>query len=113
MDAFNEDVMEVLVKKEETGKLMADLYEFPYFNIESPPSLERMGNQIEQRYKISIQTIERLANIEHSFTKYKAILYPFRIVSDECIPVEGYEWVDRQRLKDLPFSSGHRKLLIL
>ncbi len=85
----------VLVKKGAKGKVMEDLYEFPY--IEGPKSkMQRLRGE------------RALSPCSHSFTKYKAHLFPFWIRQKEKTPGK---WVEISRLSELPFSSGHRKIL--
>lgn len=103
-----------LLKKGEPGKVMADLYEFPYFE---------MGNELWPRKKIveailetfgiEVQKIEKLKMVTHSFTCYKAELFPFRFQVDSPLEIEGYRWVEEKEIESLPFSSGHRRILSL
>ncbi len=92
----------VLVRKEKTGKVMADLYEFPYFE-------EQIHSGMLFDLEVSYQG--DLPKVTHTFTKYRAHLYPsvWEVHSRE--DVEGYEWILSDELKKLPFSSGHRKIL--
>jgi A/G-specific adenine glycosylase len=75
-----------LVRKNGEGKVMADLYEFPY--IEG----KHWGGQV----------------VRHTFTRFRATLHvaQFEISS----PIDG-EWVTLEEARRLPFSSGHRQIL--
>ena len=85
----------LLVRKGEKGKVMEDLYEFPY--IEGPKTkMMRFSNG------------EPLKACSHTFTKYKAHLFPFFIRKKE--KSKG-RWVEISKIWELPFSSGHRKIL--
>lgn len=86
-----------LVKKGEEGKVMAGLYEFPYVE----------GKSVNMAGK---KNWMRLPPCTHSFTRYKAHLFPYLIRGDWSLE-EGYEWVEMAELSKLPFSSGHRKIL--
>lgn len=96
----------VLLKKGEKGKIMQDLYEFPW--VEGlPPKLHFCDQLI-----LNLKKETQFPPVEHSFTKYRATLYPFLIELKECCNFAGYEWVLKESLKELPFSSGHRQLLL-
>ncbi len=101
----------VLVKKGEAGKVMADLYEFPYFEMEgSVWSQKRVLQAVEERFGLKAHVGEKLQEVTHTFTRYKAHLYPIRLKA-AMREIEGYEWVAKGRLFELPFSSGHRRIL--
>lgn len=99
----------VLVKKGEKGKVMADLYEFPYFEVEEIWPEKK----VREAFGMEVKRIEKLPRVAHTFTRYKAELYPFRLYAEREKKVDGYEWVERERLRELPFSSGHRRILEL
>lgn len=90
----------ILVRKGEAGKIMADLYEFPYIEV---------VQFLEYILKEADQSLIKLTICSHSFTQYKATLYPYLIKTKRF--ESEYEWVEVARLKELPFSSGHRKIL--
>lgn len=93
-----------LVRKGSEGRLMEGLYEFPYVEKEKPQSCN-------------------LPSVVHSFTRYKAHLFPRHAVFSEkkeglgflrqsgILSLESYIWVEIERLAELPFSAGHRKIL--
>ncbi len=97
----------VLVKKETAGRLMADLYEFPYVEKGREPELLRPF----------------LPLVKHAFTRYIAHLSPYSFsfarqsegisFLRQCgiVSLKGYVWVELSCLKLLPFSAGHRKIL--
>lgn len=87
-----------LVGQVASGKVMAGLYEFPYF--------ER-GETWRKKGMVLVRTLDP---IEHSFTRFRAKLYPHLIQCEKEIPLTGYDWIPIDKLKVLPFSSGHRKL---
>lgn len=84
----------VLVEKGEKGKVMEGLYEFPY--VEMNKSKKFSGIELTPRV--------------HTFTKYKAHLFPY-LVKSNCRFKSELEWIEISRLEELPFSSGHRKIL--
>ncbi len=90
----------ILVRKGEKGKVMADLYEFSYIEVER--ELEYILNQADQLFI-------KLTPCNHTFTKYKAHLFPYLIKTKQF--ESENEWIEIAKLKELPFSSGHRKIL--
>jgi A/G-specific adenine glycosylase len=102
-----------LVGQVEEGKIMAGLYEFPYLEL---PSSEINQNVIEQHLStlgLSFRFIKSLSPISHTFTRFKATLFPVICEIDQPISIPNYEWVDKFEFEKLPFSSGHRKVLTL
>ncbi len=103
---------QLLVKKGEAGKVMADLYEFPYFEMEDQGgSHQWILQQGVERFALSLSIEKRRPRITHTFTRYKAHLYPYECRAEKPLPIPGYEWVAKEHLKTLPFSSGHRRLV--
>jgi A/G-specific adenine glycosylase len=95
-----------LVKKGEAGKVMADLYEFPYFE----GRMYRL-TQIGKSLGLEVEFVQRLEAVVHTFTRFKAHLYPVLLKTSSPVSVPGFMWVFKKQLKDLPFSSGHRRIL--
>ncbi|MBS0624714.1 MAG: A/G-specific adenine glycosylase [Verrucomicrobia bacterium] len=96
----------VLVRKGESGKVMADLYEFPYFEQD-----EGAAHKIlKDRWGIE-GNLKKLGAVKHSFTRFSATLFPYKISIESRRLVPGYIWVEVERLTQIPFSSGHRKIL--
>ncbi len=96
---------QILVRKGEKGKVMADLYEFPYFEgiAQSPGHLEKILG-------FKVEFVQNLREVIQTFTRYKARLFPCLLKTATPVPVAGAAWVARERLSDLPFSAGHRKI---
>jgi A/G-specific adenine glycosylase len=103
----------VLVKKGEAGKVMADLYEFPYFEMDAEWSQDKLLKKLQKEWGIRGKVERRLPKVSHTFTRYKADLFPYRISLESLCEIPGYEWVAHKQLKELPFSSGHRRILKL
>lgn len=102
----------VLVKKGEKGKVMADLWEFPYVEISKKETEEKVLHALaESLFNLPLNYHQPLPEVAHGFTRYRAFLYPHHWHSEEQFPVSSYGWVLRKELKNLPFSSGHRKIL--
>lgn len=79
-----------LVGKKQEG-VMADLYEFYSEDLSGPPAAK--------------------APVTHTFTRYKAHLFPEAVKVKARLNKPGFEWVLKQELSKLPFSSGHKKIL--
>ncbi len=97
-----------LVKKQEEGKVMGGLYEFPY--VEGRLEMDLAKKVVKGWGGKSVCFVSRLRDVSHTFTRYKARLSPFLFQCDPFFPLEGYEWVKKKELDALPFSSGHRIL---
>lgn len=96
-----------LLRKGEKGSLMADLYEFPYFE-----GLDRglVSELLSETFNLSATFVEDLPEVQHHFTRYRAILSPSLWEVSENIEVENYLWIDRFSMEELPFSAGHKKI---
>lgn len=94
-----------LVRREEEGQVMGGLYQFPYFEMD--------GRDIETcvaSLGLEAQAVDALPEFKHTFTSYRAHLYPWLLEGGQR-EIPGYTWVRERELKYLPFSSGHRKIL--
>ncbi|MDN3506130.1 MAG: A/G-specific adenine glycosylase [Simkaniaceae bacterium] len=92
---------EFLIQKQEGKKVMAGLFEFPYFEEET---------QFESFYPGKLQKVGPLSEVKHTFTRYRARLIPTLWEAEVKMRIEGYIWVEKEKLRELPFSSGHRKI---
>ncbi len=101
-----------LIRRGEKGKVMQDLYEFPFFSHSSEGMvLSVLIHQIKQSLGLIVFGIGSLKQVKHSFTRFRVHLFPFQLVCNERIEVEGFTWIPAQDLKNHPFSSGHRRIL--
>jgi len=100
-----------LVSRGKQGRVMADLYEFPYFDIRegcfSPTQLQR---DIEETYALKVVQQRMLTEERHNFTRYTVRLYPVLFKCEDPQPIEGLEWLSADALKQLAFSSGHLRI---
>ena len=103
----------ILAGKEEKGKIMADLFQFPYKELEnSEADIHLHRKWIQEELEISANWQHTLFPVKHSFTRYRALLIPHLYQAKECREVKGYQWHSLEELKKLPFSSGHKKILL-
>jgi A/G-specific adenine glycosylase len=96
----------LLVKKTEPGQVMAGLYQFPYFEADGrdiASCVDELG--------LHADVIDALPEVKHTFTRFRAHLYPW-LLESEPREVPGFTWVAESELDQLPFSSGHRRILI-
>ena len=94
---------EWLLKKGASGKVMADLYEFPYF--------DENEAILDGTFPFALHFERKLPTQHHSFTRFKVELLPILWMALEKNEVLGYQWVDQKTIHSLPFSSGHRRIL--
>lgn len=100
-----------LIRKGKKEKVMADLYEFPYFEVAQGFCSKRKAVEIVGKFlKGKVTFLRLLSERRHAFTRYKAHLYPFWFRAENGVPLSGFEWVSVGRFSFLPFSSGHRKI---
>ncbi len=97
----------LLLRKGLPGKVMADLYEFPYFEGLVKP----LPRYLLEAWELETSFIRSLPVVKHSFTRYQAHLFPIHLRAVHRKVIPDYEWVHRDQLKELPFSSGHRQVL--
>lgn len=90
---FYEDAL--LLRKEAKGRVMADLYEFPY----------------EKQFLFDMSLVLEMEPIKHTFTRYRVELFPRLWKASKKASVDDYQWIPWKEAIALPFSSGHRRIL--
>jgi A/G-specific adenine glycosylase len=96
-----------------TGKqVMNGLYEFPYFDTcprrrSSSAFIQFLQPLIPSR----ISFIASLPSTSHSFTRFRATLYPTLISCEKTFAWHHSQWEPIKNLRKFPFSSGHRRIL--
>jgi A/G-specific adenine glycosylase len=105
---FYED--QVLLRKVPEGEIMQDLYEFPYKPLEKQGIMLETAEELFKTLTLEIQPQTFLQPVRHTFTKHLAILFPFVFIAEKKRKVQGYTWQCMEKLKKLPFSSGHRRI---
>lgn len=83
-------------------KIMADLYEFPYFSDE---------RALKNFFPFEMINKGSFTKVMHSFTRYRAHLFPSLWEAKEKKEISGFRWISLSSLPTLPFSSGHRRIL--
>jgi A/G-specific adenine glycosylase len=97
-----------LLRQGGVGEIMEGLYEFPYFEeaIDPTEGLLQLGFGDEE--------VVALPKESHSFTRYIVVLFPYYVEIRRETHQEapsGYRWVEKRKVEELPFSSGHRRIL--
>jgi A/G-specific adenine glycosylase len=99
----------VLLRKGNKGEIMEGLYEFPYFENHFADSIvQEVQNQLS--LKVNLESV--LPKESHSFTRYRVHLYPVICHAENQSRVDGHQWQQIKKLPLLPFSSGHKRVLI-
>lgn len=101
----------LLVRRGMEGKIMADLCEFPYLELQEPHNAkEALETWFKKTFRLKISWQHALPKVKHSFTRYQALLQPHFYIIKQPSEVDGYQWHSIESLKKLPFSSGHRRI---
>ena len=93
---------DILLRRGEEGRVMADLAEFPYCDV---------SIDIQVSLDLDLELEQTLPEVTHGFTKYKAFLYP-HLYCGRKKTVQGHKWFPFSQVKSIPFSSGHRRILL-
>src|SRR5262249_46292062 len=108
-----------LLRKVDAGKVMGGLHEFPYLELATAPlSVEGSGTLpallrkwVEEKLGLRLTAAPTpLPRTHHSFTRYKATLYPYLIACEEVVPLASYQWYAEASLPSCVFPSGHRSI---
>lgn len=95
------------------GSIMEGLYEFPYVDLPEKVAFVDHSRWQPKEWSVEKQTWEVLPAVTHTFTRFKATLFPaLTTLGDHQKPLEPYQWIPFARIATLPFSSGHRKILL-
>jgi A/G-specific adenine glycosylase len=90
-----------VVKRQGKG-VMSGLWEFPYC-----PYSERVLDQFDSTLQFLV-----LEPIRHSYTKYSIVLYPYLFSMPDTFSWPEGEWVKKEELNFLAYSSGHKKITL-
>lgn len=100
-----------LVSRGEKGKVMSDLYEFPYFELAQDQFCSKeLKKKVKELYSLQVTENKHLPEISHGFTRYQVKLYPVLFLCKTPKEIEGFQWLSKEALQKLAFSSGHRKI---
>lgn len=97
---------EFLVVKGEKGKVMGELFEFPFLEMKSQ-NIEEIQKRFEEKLGLKLKFKGVLKEQKHTFTRFRAHLFPLRFESQD--KGESHYW--EAEPKKLAFSSGHKRIL--
>jgi A/G-specific adenine glycosylase len=100
----------LLYKEVDRRKRMADLWGFPFVQLQEARYEEKCPDELAGFFKSFPAFVEKLPMVKQSFTRYQAHLFPLRFKAGEAPVISGYYWVEKTKILDYPFSSGHKKL---
>jgi A/G-specific adenine glycosylase len=95
-----------LVRKGKKGEVMHDLYEFPW--VEEDQKIEEW---LKDHFCNEITFKNTLPEVRHSFTRYRVQLLGAVYQLKKMKEVQDFVWLKREALQEVPFSSGHRRVL--
>ena len=101
-----------LVRQRPSGVVNGHLWEFP--NVEtSPTASDRATRQaLESELRSTLVDWTPFMTVKHSITRYRITLEVFRGTEpDGAACADGGEWFHTTKLRQLPFTSAHRKVL--
>lgn len=97
-----------LIRKPKSQGIMQDLCEFPYVEIKKDEV--HHFHKVLPPFLINLHKISDFEEVTHSFTRFKVRLIPSLFTTDEIREIEDHQWIPLSDLKNLAFSSGHKKL---
>ncbi len=104
----------LLIKRGEKGKVMSDLHEFPFFETrENGWTESQLSQELIKQWALDVEYIQKFPVINHSFTKYQVRLNPMLFKCTQVVDIEGHNWLTYEELKQLAFSSGHKRIFSL
>jgi len=102
----------LLVKQGSEGQVMGYLFEFPYLETsESGESLSEVEKKFSAHLQIPVELEYSLNEAQHGFTRFQATLFPFLFSAEKIDVPSPYLWVKKGEIANMPFSSGHKKIL--
>lgn len=102
----------MLIKQIPEGQIMGGLHEFPFVETgEGGIEPNLLIEKILSRYQLPTKPIRKLAAIPQSFTRYQVRLDPILLSCRLKRTPKGFFWATLEQAQQLPFSSGHRKIL--
>jgi A/G-specific adenine glycosylase len=101
-----------LLRRVAPGQLMQGLYEFPYLELSEPcHSPDEILLWLREEMGIDAQQVQSLPLVRHSFTRYRASLYPYHIRCRQRVTPADYTWYPASILQTGAFPSGHRSIV--
>ena len=102
----------LLVRQRPAGVVNAHLWEFPNVEVALRTSAEEAQLALGAELGAVIKTLTPFIMVKHSITRFRITLEAFRGTLNGGTPRPGAgEWVGAVRLRQLPYTSAHRRVL--
>ena len=104
----------IFVRQRPAGERWAKLWEFPAAPLAAGADpAQAVIDAIGQESGLTITIDRPLPMVSHSFTKYRAVLHPFRcrLVGTPPPGTTTSRWLSLADLNGLAFSAGHRQVI--
>ena len=100
-----------LVRQRPAGVVNAHLWEFP--NVELPSEDADLKQAARRALGVRPEKLEPLGTVKHTITRYRITLEAYRVMGDHADPIPAGKgrWLDRNRLRQLAFTSAHKIIL--
>ncbi|MFX4978949.1 hypothetical protein ABTC37_19960, partial [Acinetobacter baumannii] len=83
---------------------------FPSIELENATSSIPLTSYMDTLL-FDLKSSKPLSPVKHSFTRYRATLFPYFCEVTKKNPVEGHFWILKEDLKRYAFNSGHKKIV--
>jgi A/G-specific adenine glycosylase len=102
----------VFVLQNDKG-IMKGLSEFLYFEgNEVRKTLAEFSEYLSGFCKNNISALTALPSVSHAFTRFRCTLHPNIVIAEKFFEYPVGKWVKIQDVSLLPFSSGHKRVLV-
>jgi A/G-specific adenine glycosylase len=100
----------LLIQQRPLEGLLGGLWEFP--NLETN-NLKDLQAFLKTQFYIKAKKYEKLITINHAYTHFKLSLtvYLCQTLDPENLTADKQLWVEKQQLKNYPFSTAHLKII--
>lgn len=99
-----------LVERSTENQLMSHLCQFPFHEISIEEDIVDFTSAFQEKTGCQLLLLSCLDQVEHTFTHYRARLFPFLFKALEVSEKPPYQWIRKKDLQLLPFASGHRTI---
>jgi len=102
-----------LARQRPAGVVNAHLWEFPNTEVAPDAGDASARRLLESELGVTLLSIAPFTSVKHTITRYRIQLDVFRSTLSEAGPGAGAgEWIKPSKLRQLPFTSAHRKVLL-
>jgi len=102
----------VLVRRRPAGVVNSHLWEFPNIEVPLKDSPNSVHAKIEAELGCTLDSLQPLATVKHTITRYRITLEAFRGTLNGTVPQpQAGEWLPLARARELAFTSAHGRIL--